>query len=196
MHITEIKIKMVIPQADKLLAFATITFEDAFVIRDIKVIQGNCGLFVAMPSRKITGRCHHCAAKNHMLANFCNQCGKRLPERRSQTDARGRAKLHADIAHPINSRSRNELQMAVVNAFKKELERSKQPGYVPPSFDDLDAGPEDLDYIQEPTDSDAKRPAVPVEEVAVEGAGPDSPPPAKPGESKQDRGGFGVFGAP
>ncbi|MBI4714380.1 MAG: septation regulator SpoVG [Nitrospirae bacterium] len=37
---------------DKLKAYVTITFDNAFIVRDVKVIQGNTGLFVAMPSRK------------------------------------------------------------------------------------------------------------------------------------------------
>ncbi|MCK4352581.1 septation regulator SpoVG [candidate division WOR-3 bacterium] len=37
----------------KLKAFASITFDDCFVVRDLKVIDGTNGLFVAMPSRKL-----------------------------------------------------------------------------------------------------------------------------------------------
>lgn len=37
---------------DKLKAFVTVTLDDCFVVRDIKIIKGNSGLFVAMPSKK------------------------------------------------------------------------------------------------------------------------------------------------
>ncbi len=51
MEITEIRI---FPVADKmLLAYAAITFDDCFVVRDLKVIQGRKGVFVAMPSRRL-----------------------------------------------------------------------------------------------------------------------------------------------
>jgi stage V sporulation protein G len=50
MEVTEVKIFPV--QEDRLKAYATITFDDCFVFRDLKVISGNNGLFVAMPSRK------------------------------------------------------------------------------------------------------------------------------------------------
>lgn len=50
MKVTEVKVFPV--KEDKLKAFATITFDDCFVIRDLKVILGNSGLFVAMPSKK------------------------------------------------------------------------------------------------------------------------------------------------
>ena len=50
MEITEIQIY---PVADRMLkAYAAITFDDCFVIRDMKVIQGRKGIFVAMPSRR------------------------------------------------------------------------------------------------------------------------------------------------
>ncbi len=138
MEITEVKIKLVAKAEDKLLAFASVTFDRSFVVRDIKVIQGTKGLFVAMPSRKITDRCPKCGYKNHLQAKFCNQCGKRLPQGRSHMDGRGRAKLHADITHPINSQYRNRLQDAILEGFKVELEKSKQPDYIPPKDDDWD----------------------------------------------------------
>jgi len=50
MEVTEVKIFPV--QEDRLKAYATITFDHCFVVRDLKVISGNNGLFVAMPSKK------------------------------------------------------------------------------------------------------------------------------------------------
>src|ERR1700676_4178851 len=104
-------------------------FHDMFVIRDLKIIEGAKGFFVAMPSRKLTDRCHTCGTKNHLRSRFCNQCGPRLDENRAIRDADGRAKLHADIAHPINSACREKIQSAVLASYADELERSKIPGY-------------------------------------------------------------------
>lgn len=53
MEITEININ--IRDEDKLKAFVNITFDDVFVVRGLKVIEGNNGLFVCMPSRKMQG---------------------------------------------------------------------------------------------------------------------------------------------
>ncbi len=50
MEITEVRVFPM--DEDKLKAYATITFDNCFVVRDIKVISGNSGLFVAMPSKK------------------------------------------------------------------------------------------------------------------------------------------------
>jgi len=47
-------------------------------------------------------------------------------------------KLHADIAHPINSECRRRIQGRVVAAFEQEVEKSKHPGYRPPEMDTLD----------------------------------------------------------
>ncbi len=52
MEITEININ--VRDEEKLKAFVNITFDDVFVVRGLKVIQGNSGLFVCMPSRKMT----------------------------------------------------------------------------------------------------------------------------------------------
>jgi stage V sporulation protein G len=56
--------------------------------------------------------------------------------------ADGRAKLHADIAHPINSACREVIQTAVLKAFNEEKVRSKQPGYVC-TYDDYDSDYDD-----------------------------------------------------
>ena len=141
MEITEVRIKLMEDNSgsnERLQAFCSITFDDMFVIRDLKIIEGAKGYFVAMPSRKLTDRCPNCGTKNHLRSRFCNQCGCRLDENRAIRDAEGRAKLHADIAHPINSACREKIQGAVLASYADELERSKLPGYVS-RYDDLDA---------------------------------------------------------
>jgi stage V sporulation protein G len=143
--ITEVRIKLMEDNNERLQAFCSVTFGDAFVVRDLKIIEGTKGSFVAMPSRKLTDRCHACGCKNHLRAHFCNQCGAKLDEDRATRDADGRAKLHADIAHPINSACREVIQGAVLKAYHEEKERSKQPGYTC-RYDDYDAGDFDDTY--------------------------------------------------
>ena len=53
MDITEVRVKILNQRDDKLQAYCSITINDEFVIRDIKIIKGSSGYFVAMPSRKI-----------------------------------------------------------------------------------------------------------------------------------------------
>ena len=143
MVITEVRIKLCEENNERLLAFCSVTFDNAFVVRDLKIIEGTKGIFVAMPSRKLTDRCPGCGCKNHLRARHCNQCGGRLDEDRATRGADGRAKLHADIAHPINSACREVVQSAVIKAYQDERERAKQPGYVC-TYDEYDAG-EDFD---------------------------------------------------
>ena len=140
MVITEVRIKLMEDnnENERLQAFCSVTFDDAFVVRDLKIIEGTKGSFVAMPSRKLTDRCPGCGCKNHLRARFCNPCGGKLDEDRATRDADGRVKLHADIAHPINSACREVIQSAVLKAFQAEKERSKQPGYVC-TYDDFDS---------------------------------------------------------
>src|SRR5205823_13865306 len=114
--ITEVRIKLMDENNERLQAFCSVTFDDCFVIRDLKIIEGTKGSFVAMPSRKLTDRCTGCGSKNHLRARNCNQCGTRLDENRAIRDQDGRAKLHADIAHPINSNCREYIQGAIIKA--------------------------------------------------------------------------------
>lgn len=139
LDITETRVKLAEHnQQERLLAFCTITFDGCFVVRDVKVIEGLKGPFVAMPSRKVTVRCNQCGDKNHLRARFCNQCGQPVTSIDSFEDARGRPRLYVDIAHPINSRCRALIEDAAVQAYQAELERSRQPGYVPQELDDVD----------------------------------------------------------
>ena len=138
MEISEVRVKMVANKDDRLKAFCSMTLDNDFVIRDIKVIEGTSGLFVAMPSRKMSDHCEKCGGKNHLRAKFCNNCGAQLKENRAKQDPKGRMKLHADIAHPINAECRKKIQETICAAYEDELERSKQPGYKPVDLDEPD----------------------------------------------------------
>ena len=84
MQITDIRIRK-ISKDKKMKAIVSITFDEAFVVHDIKVIEGEKGLFIAMPSRRT---------------------------------ADGEYK---DIAHPINSETRNVLQTTILKEYEKVL---------------------------------------------------------------------------
>ncbi len=140
MEISEVRVKLVNNQDDRLKAFCSMTLDNDFVVRDIKIIEGTGGYFVAMPSRKMSDHCSKCGGKNHLRAKFCNHCGTKLSENRVRQDPEGRMKLHADIAHPINAVCRKKIQDAIVKAFTEEVEKSKQPGYKPVDMDTDDFG--------------------------------------------------------
>lgn len=130
MEITEVRIKLMEEPGERLKAFCSVTLDDCFVVRDLKIIEGSNGPFVAMPSRKLTAHCPQCGTKNHLRAAHCNQCGGRLDQDRAVKDEDGRAKLYADIAHPINSLCREMIQQRVIDEFFDEQDRAKQPGYI------------------------------------------------------------------
>lgn len=177
MEITEVRVKLMEEPGERLQAFCSITFDDAFVVRDLKIIEGASGPFVAMPSRKLTNHCPQCGCKNHMRAAYCNQCGVRLREQTMHKDDDGRAKLYADIAHPINPTCREMIQNRVIEAFEQEKLQSQQPGYVS-KYDDFD---EDMEPLP-------ARP-VGVEPKQLQGAesprGPHRMPAQQPSQSQQ-----------
>lgn len=82
MEITDIRVRKVAKQG-KMRAVVSVTFDNEFVVHDIKVIEGDRGLFIAMPSKK---------------------------------SADGE---YRDIAHPINSDMRGQLQTRILEAFDK-----------------------------------------------------------------------------
>jgi stage V sporulation protein G len=131
MEISEVKVKLVSNKDNRLKAFCSVTFDREFVVHDIKVIEGGGGHFVAMPSRKLSDHCEKCKGKNHLKAKYCNNCGANLRRNRIEKNSKGKVKLHADIAHPVQADCRIRIQDKVIEAFKKELEESQKPGYQP-----------------------------------------------------------------
>lgn len=134
MEISEVRVKLVNASTDRLKAYCSVTIDGCFVVRDLKIIDGANGLFVAMPSRKLSSRCSSCSAKNHLRAHYCNECGTKLGDGRRPRGVR--TKLHADIAHPINAECRQFVQSKVIEEFEAECERSKSPDYAGSTYDD------------------------------------------------------------
>ncbi len=84
MRITDVRVRKM-TQDSKMKAIVSITIDDEFVVHDIKVIDGEKGLFIAMPSKKATD-------------------GE-----------------YRDIAHPINSETRDRIQKIVLESYEKAL---------------------------------------------------------------------------
>ena len=120
MEITEVRIFPKEGQDKKLKAYVTVTFDNAFVVRNIKVIQGSTNLFIAMPSRKVRHPCPKCYFKNEAGSKFCNQCGVSLPPVNHPMTPVEDKLDHRDIAHPITQQFREYLQDKVLEVYKKE----------------------------------------------------------------------------
>ena len=84
LNITDVRIRKMSDEG-KMKAIVSVTFDDSFVVHDIKIIEGQNGLFIAMPSRKV-----------------------------AEGDYR-------DIAHPINSTTRANLQEIILSQYEKAL---------------------------------------------------------------------------
>lgn len=125
MEISDIRIKLAESQADRLKAFATVTFDEVFVVRDIKIVDGANGPFVAMPSRKSTIACRKCNQRNPVQSRYCNSCAASLPPSPAPgADDAGdaRTRVHRDIAHPITTEFRELLQQRILEAYHAEIE--------------------------------------------------------------------------
>ena len=84
MKITDIRIRLIQNEESKLKAVASITIDECFVVHDIKVLEGNQGYFVSMPTRK-------------------------TPEGE-----------YKDVAHPINTQTREEINKLVLAKYEEE----------------------------------------------------------------------------
>ena len=89
MQITDVRVRKVAKE-DKMKAVVSITLDNEFVVHDIKVIEGEKGMFIAMPSRK--------AADGE----------------------------YRDIAHPINSQTRDRIQEMILQKYEQTLEEEKE----------------------------------------------------------------------
>jgi stage V sporulation protein G len=129
MEITEVRVVLKDSPDKKLKAYATVTFDNAFVVRNVKVIEGTSGLFIAMPSRKVKQPCPKCGFKNEVRSKYCNQCAAPLPltpkPMGDEPVGAGGQLEHKDIAHPITQSFREHLQKKVLDAY--EQEKAKGP---------------------------------------------------------------------
>jgi stage V sporulation protein G len=136
MEITEVRVFLKVSPDKKLKAYVTVTFENAFVVRNIKVIEGTGGYFIAMPSRKLKSACPKCGYRNEIKSKYCNQCAAQLPAviRPSTTEQEGEGAQseHRDIAHPITQAFRDYLQKKILEAF--EAEKAKGPSVAHHSY--------------------------------------------------------------
>jgi stage V sporulation protein G len=108
----------------RLKAYVTVTFDQCFVVRNIKVIEGRNGLFVAMPSQKPKIVCAHCAYRNDSGGRFCAQCGAAATQPSAEPEP---GEAHRDIAHPITLQFRQYVQQRVLQAYEAERARGR-PG--------------------------------------------------------------------
>ena len=127
MEITEVKVFMRNSKEGKLRAYASITLDNCFIVRDLKVIDGKKGLFVAMPSRKLRQACSKCGHPNAIGSKFCNDCGSAIVQRetvyRERGEGEARQETHRDIAHPISVETRDYVQKKVMEVYEKEKTR-------------------------------------------------------------------------
>jgi stage V sporulation protein G len=138
MEITEVQVKLIGNGDERLKASCTLVVDGEFVIRDVKIIDGTSGLFVAMPSRKLTDHCPRCGTKNHLRAAYCNGCGAKLDEDRGNQRG-GAQQMHVEIAHPINSNCRQRLHERVITAY--EDARAARAANSDPASSDRTAAP-------------------------------------------------------
>ena len=188
MEITEVRVKLMDDSDDRLQGFCSITFDDCFVVRDLKIIEGTNGPFVAMPSRKLTAHCPKCGCKNHLRSGFCNQCGLRLKDDLAMKDSDGRAKLYADIAHPINSECREMIQNRVIDEYVSERERANEPGYVSKYDDYYDFEENEATAAGGPSKTTQSH----VEPAETQPRGPHQPPSKRTADKHDQSGGFGA----
>ncbi|MDD5292048.1 MAG: septation protein SpoVG family protein [Candidatus Omnitrophica bacterium] len=136
MEITEVRIFLKESPDKKLKAYATVTFDNVFVVRNIKVIEGGSGLFMAMPSRRLKSSCSKCGFRNEMRSKYCNQCGAQLPFVSMPTEQGGKdaQSEHRDIAHPITQTFRECLQKKVLEAYNAEKDKTPEHKSPSPEF--------------------------------------------------------------
>jgi stage V sporulation protein G len=122
MDITEVRVFKKESADKKLKAYATVTFDNAFVVRDIKIISGTKGLFVAMPSRKLRDACPKCGHGNVVRSKYCNECGSGLESIKQPlaADEATRQSEHRDIAHPITIECREYIQKKILEAYEQD----------------------------------------------------------------------------
>lgn len=115
MEVTDVRIHLNSKKKSRVKAFASITFDNSFVVRGIRVMEGDNGLFLAMPSEELRKPCPQCSSWIPVNSRFCPKCGAHLGENVSTTPRYA----SRDIAHPINQETREYITSKVVDAYNQ-----------------------------------------------------------------------------
>jgi stage V sporulation protein G len=134
MEISDVRVRPLDDPSARLKAFCSNTLDEVFVVRDLKIVEGTNGLFVAMPSRRLMASCRKCGQKNHLRARYCNECGAKLAMPPVPKDADGNPKFHRDVAHPIDSSFREVIQERVLEAYHAEMDLAPEETERPASY--------------------------------------------------------------
>ena len=121
MDVTEVKVSPVEGGNSKLKAFANVTFDREFVVRDLKVIQGRTGLFVAMPGTQVRAPCPRCGRRNPIRDRYCGGCGAEMPAQGHRGDREAAREDHRDVAHPITAAAREKIAGAVIREYERVM---------------------------------------------------------------------------
>lgn len=113
MNITEVQIKLAEGNDHRLLAYCSIVFDGSFVVRDLKIIQGESGPFISMPSKVARKHCLDCDQNNPVNANYCNHCGRAFIHDEPQI------RRYEDIAFPTSQSARQEITQKVVARYRQ-----------------------------------------------------------------------------
>lgn len=109
----------------KVMAYFHLVMDKELVIRECRLIRGERP-FLAMPSRKRFDHCPNCTEKNALDADYCNGCGKPLPEVGDMT------KLHADVVFPLHTSFRAYIEKTILDVYNLEASRAKHAKSSPP----------------------------------------------------------------
>lgn len=104
------------------IAYCNIIFDNIFIIDEVKLIRGQDGFHISMPSRKTTRR-SGCGHNNYHDSVYCAKCGRKIT---LEPIAQGLPK-HADICHPIAAWFRRELTDAVIRATQELIDSIRTP---------------------------------------------------------------------
>jgi DNA-binding cell septation regulator SpoVG len=101
----------------RVAAYASITFDDAFVVHGVKVLSARAGHIVAMPDRRHVAPCPVCGTNNYMRAQYCNYCGSKLARLDPPRTRGGKPVWHSDVAHPTTPAMRSQVNEAVLREY-------------------------------------------------------------------------------
>lgn len=116
--LSEIKITPV--HTGKLRAYVTVVLHNEIVLKNIKVIKGDHGLFLSMPNRMYREQCsnRNCRQNNVIRARFCNWCGQELEPKDYMVTGEGR-QVYVDVAHPISVEVRRRMEHEILSVYRE-----------------------------------------------------------------------------
>lgn len=121
MEITKVRVQLPDRRSTSQIvkAYCSIEFDDCLAVHELRLLEVDNRLFVAMPSRESRINCQKCGDKNNVSHRYCSSCGADMAPQKSHLKPNFLRTRHRDVVHPFTKEMRTEIESRVLEEYHR-----------------------------------------------------------------------------